>query len=136
MELILTKWDINDVEVTKRSSDGGVDVIANVKLGINEMRIAMQVKRYQVNQKIDVIPIRALRGALTEHNAIQGVFITTSDFTKPAIETATNHQPLIKLVSGKALVDDLIQKQIGVIEDLYGLIHIDEEYFQGFDSHL
>lgn len=43
-----------DVDVTKRSNDGGVDVIANVKLGINEMLGgAQRMESSYVQQLID-----------------------------------------------------------------------------------
>lgn len=136
-ELIGTYLEVmgyEDVVVTKKSHDGGVDVVANVNFGINEMKVVVQVKRYKQGNNIDVDTIRALRGAFSEHNAVQGVLVTTSDFTKNAMEIAKVN-PLIMPISGQILVEQLINKGIGINKGDYGLLSIDREFFDNLTEN-
>jgi restriction system protein len=46
---LLEAMGYEDVEVTSRSGDGGVDVIAEIEVGITLVREVVQVKRRQGN---------------------------------------------------------------------------------------
>ncbi len=117
-----------DVNVTNRTKDGGIDVSALVKFGVNEIKVVIQAKRYK-KTKVDPKTVRALRGALPEHEASHGIIITSSDFTSGAKEIAMKTQPFIQLISGEMIVEELIAKNIGIKKSKYGLIYIDEEFF-------
>ena len=93
-----------EVEVTSPTRDGGIDAIANVRFGVNEIKVVIQSKRYTTN-KIDEKTVRELRGVIPEHKAVQGVIVTTSDFTSGARESAGKVQPLIALITGDMLVE-------------------------------
>jgi restriction system protein len=68
------------VEVTPRSSDGGVDVIATFETG--QIKIYDQVKHHQKRGKlIDANDVRALVGVLNlKGNVSKGIITTTTDF--------------------------------------------------------
>lgn len=71
------------VRVTGRSNDGGIDIVME---GPEDTLIGVQVKRYK--NKIQAEQIRSFTGALTLKGLIEGIFLTTSDFTRGARETA------------------------------------------------
>ena len=71
-------------QATKYTQDGGIDgIIKEDKLGL-EM-IYLQAKRY-TDKTVGRSEIQAFAGALDMHRAKKGVFITTSNFSKGAIE--------------------------------------------------
>ncbi len=131
--LFFDSMKYDDVKVTKKSRDGGIDVIANLKFGVNEIKVVVQTKRYTKN-KIVAETIRALLGAVTDYNAAQGVLVTTSDFTVGAKELAKKNKSLIVLINGDMLVDQLIENNIGIKKYKYGLIYIDENFFENISQ--
>jgi restriction system protein len=90
-----------DTQLTKKSHDDGVDVIANGKnIGHKEL-LFIQCKKYK--SKINVKDIRELLGIIEVKNATKGVFCTTSDYTYDArkFSIKTNR---IELLNGKVIV--------------------------------
>ena len=84
--------------VAPPGKDGGIDIIAyKDALGFEKPRIKVQVKRYKEQNKIDVKPIRELRGLLNA-NEHAGIFITSSSFTKDAELFARQSDIHIKLI--------------------------------------
>src|SRR4051812_36863665 len=74
-----------DVELTKRTRDGGFDVVA-VRYKPEAERYLIECKRYSEDNKVDVSLVRQLAGVVTLEKATKGIFVTTSHFTKPAME--------------------------------------------------
>ena len=72
-----------DVEITAYQKDGGVDIILRASSGA---QIGVQVKR--TKNKIHVAQIRELAGALLVKGMPAGIFVTTSEFTREASDTA------------------------------------------------
>ena len=76
-------------EVTQYSNDGGIDgVIKEDVLGLG--RIHIQAKRYDQNNTVGREEIQKFVGALAVAQSNKGVFITTSSYSKGAIEYADN----------------------------------------------
>jgi len=70
-----------------KSGDGGIDgVIDQDPLGLD--RVYVQAKRYKSDTPVSEPEIRAFSGSLGAAKANKGVFVTTSYFTRPAIEFA------------------------------------------------
>lgn len=114
--------------VTKATNDGGIDGIINQDpLGTSTVYI--QAKRYIENNKVDRSSIQAFYGALAAVHADRGVFITTSDFSKPAIEFAKNQG--IVLINGMELTDLMIQYGVGVesVKD-FKIYRVENDYFE------
>ena len=86
MDLLLKMgygYDNNSGVVTGRSHDGGIDGIINEdKLGLDIIYI--QAKRYNDSNSVGRKEVQAFVGAM--ENVQKGVFITTSKFTKEAVE--------------------------------------------------
>ena len=115
--------------VTKYSHDDGIDgVIKEDKLGLDS--IYVQAKRYTTGsvQKPDM---QKFIGALSEQGASKGIFITTSDFSKGALETTRKAANVkIVLIDGVHLADYMIQYNIGVsTKQVYEIKKIDSDFF-------
>ena len=124
---LLRECGFDDVRVTKKSGDGGIDGSGKLKInGIFSFNIAFQCKRYQGT--VGAPEIRDFRGSLTT-DIEKGVFITTGSFSKQAVEEASNPgKQQIDLIDGEDFITKLAQFGIGVreIKDY----EIDEEYFK------
>lgn len=115
-------------EATKRSADGGVDgVIKLDKLGLDT--ICIQAKRFK-KQKVGEPLLRDFAGALLGYNAKKGVYITTSKFTKSAVEYVKKIESKIVLIDGNELSKLMIDFSIGVsMREVYKIKRIDSDYF-------
>lgn len=124
---LLRECGFDDVRVTKKSGDGGIDGTGKLKInGIFSFNIAFQCKRYQGT--VGAPDIRDFRGSLTT-DIEKGVFITTGTFSKQAIEEASNPgKQQIDLIDGEDFITKIAEFGIGVkeIKDY----EIDEEYFK------
>lgn len=123
---LLRECGFDDVKVTKKSGDGGIDGTGKLKInGIFSFNIAFQCKRYQGT--VGAPDIRDFRGSLTT-DIEKGVFITTGLFSKQAIEEASNPgKQQIDLIDGEEFITKLAEFGIGVkeVKDY----EIDEDYF-------
>ncbi|MEY2879622.1 MAG: hypothetical protein RLZZ15_2002 [Verrucomicrobiota bacterium] len=110
-----------------RSGDGGIDGIINEdRLGLDS--IYLQAKRW--DNPVGRPEIQKFAGALAEHRAKKGVFITTSTFTKEALASATKHDARIVLIDGEKLATLMIDHGLGVtLEASYEVKRIDSDYF-------
>lgn len=94
-----------DVRVSKKSADGGVDIIARMPLmvwPVESQLIQVQVKRWQ--RAVGRREVAELRGSLIPH-AI-GVIVTTGNYAKTAIiEAERPHLLPISLVDGHKLAE-------------------------------
>jgi len=110
-----------------RTGDGGIDGIINEdRLGLDS--IYLQAKRWE--NPVGRPEIQKFAGALAEHRAKKGVFITTSSFTKEALASATKHDARIVLVDGEKLATLMIDHGLGVtLEATYEVKRIDSDYF-------
>lgn len=113
-KIFLNRYGFTKMEVTSLSRDGGIDVKGLLKVGLAEMRVAAQCKRYAEGNKVGRPDISQFRGDITG-DFEQGIFITTSTFTKEAQEISFKPGcvPII-LIDGEQLADIMIDKAIGV----------------------
>jgi restriction system protein len=114
------------------SGDEGVDGVINLdKLGLQ--KIYIQAKRYKDGSPITPTTIQAFVGALVSKRAVGGVFITTSDFTRAAIEAATKSNLQLELINGARLGELLIQYKVGVRTKELVRANLDETFFEELD---
>ncbi len=114
------------------SGDEGVDGVINLdKLGLQ--KIYIQAKRYKDGSPITPTTIQAFVGALVSKRAVGGVFITTSDFTKAAIEAASKSTLQLELINGARLGELLIQYRVGVRTKELVKADLDETFFEELD---
>jgi hypothetical protein len=109
---LLTAIGFEDVDVTRYSGDGGIDVDAVLTVGgVTRVRTAIQVKRWKTN--VPGSTVRELRGGLMTDQ--RGLIITTASFTKDAVgESQAAGKTPISLIDGRRLVQLLVEKQVGV----------------------
>lgn len=116
--------------VTKVSGDEGIDgIIREDKLGFN--LIYIQAKRWDRNSTVGRPEIQKFVGALAGQGATRGLFITTAQFTKEAIEYAhKQHTTKIILIDGASLAELMIEYNVGVsVEATYSIKKIDSDFF-------
>lgn len=113
-----------------KSGDNGVDgVIDQDPLGVDQIYI--QAKRYAEGNNVGAGDIRDFFGALNLKRAQKGIFITTSDFTSSAQETANNLGTRIVLINGKELAKLMLRYNIGSRdEDVLHIKKLDEDFFE------
>jgi restriction system protein len=109
------------------TADGGVDgIIKEDRLGLDV--IYLQAKRWEGT--VGRPEIQKFAGALQGQRARKGVFITTSSFTKDALEYAERIDSKLILIDGEQLSQLMIDYDIGVTPIAsYHLKRIDSDYF-------
>lgn len=119
--------DIDNGEVTSKSGDEGIDgIIKEDKLGLD--KIYIQAKKWE--STIGRPEIQKFVGALHGKRAKKGIFITTSNFTKEAIEYAVNLDVVVVLIDGNKLTSLMIENDLGVtVKNVYKIRKIDTDYF-------
>lgn len=124
---LLRECGFVQVEVTKKSGDGGIDGTGKLKInGIFSFNVAFQCKRY--SGSVGASEIRDFRGSLTT-NIEKGILITTGTFTKQAKEEASSlGKQQIDLIDGEEFINKIAEFGIGVRE--VKTYEIDEEFFQ------
>ncbi len=123
---LLEELGYQNVEVTAGSGDGGVDVVADIELGITSVREVVQVKRHR--RPIQRKDLDALRGSLYRFNAVRGTIVTSSRFAKGTQDAAfASGAAPITLIDGDKLIDLLIEHGIGVRKRTFALLEMDAE---------
>ena len=122
---LLGEMGFEDIEVTSYGGDKGIDVRGTLVVGdVIRTKMAVQAKKWKHNVQAPVV--QQVRGSLGAHE--QGMIITTSDFSKGAIDEAERADAIpVALVNGEQLVDLLIEHQLLVKRVPYELINLDLE---------
>lgn len=112
-----------------KSGDEGIDgTIKEDKLGLDI--IYVQAKRWKPGNVVGRPEIHKFIGALAGQGAKKGIFITTSSFTKEAVEYTPKNETKIVLIDGERLAQHMIDYNIGCsIQQIYELKRIDSDYF-------
>jgi restriction system protein len=110
-----------------QSGDGGIDgIIKEDKLGLDV--IYLQAKRWE--NVVGSKEIRNFVGSLVGQKANKGVFITTSGFTRDALEYVKSITHKVILIDGEMLTQLMIENNIGVSKVIsYDIKKIDSDYF-------
>lgn len=110
-----------------RSGDGGIDgIIKEDKLGLDIIYI--QAKRW--GNTVGRPEIQKFAGALQGQRARKGIFITTSNFSKEALDYVKNIDSKIILIDGQRLSGLMIDHNVGVSPvSKYEIKKIDFDYF-------
>ena len=122
--LLLAEIGFEEVQVTARQGDGGIDVRGTLVVGeVIRTRMAVQVKRWKKN--VQTPTVQQVRGSLGAHE--QGLIITTSDFSSGARTEAERPDAVpVALMNGEQLISLLVENEIGVAKKSYELIKLDE----------
>lgn len=108
---LLTKIGF-EVELTRPTNDGGIDVFGTLVIGgAIRTRMAVQAKRWTHN--VQAPTVQQVRGALGAHDL--GLIVTTSDFSPGARAEASKIDRVpVALMNGVDLVSLLVEHQIGI----------------------
>ena len=123
---LLREAGFDNVEVTKKSGDGGIDGKGVFKIaGFVSFNIYFQCKRYEGTVPSSVI--RDFRGAIMGR-ADKGLIITTGVFSKDAKDEARRDGALIiDLIDGHDLANKLKEFNLGV--KIIEQVEINEKWF-------
>ncbi len=112
-----------------KSGDEGIDgTIKEDKLGLDIIYI--QAKRWKPGNMVGRPEIQKFVGALAGQGAKKGIFLTTSSFTKEALEYTPRNETKIVLINGEQLSELMIDYNLGcAIQQTYELKKIDNDFF-------
>jgi restriction system protein len=118
-----------EVEVTKRSGDGGIDGYGTIRVGgLISFNVLFQSKRYRGNIGPDTV--RDFRGAMVGR-ADKGLIISTGGFTLEARREATRDgAPPIDLIDGRLLTEKLRELRLGVRTVVVENVEVIEDWFR------
>ncbi len=110
---LLQAYGFKDMRVTPPSRDGGIDGHGKLKVGIAELKVAFQCKRW-TNGKIQRQDIDKFRGA-SQGKYDQAMFFTTSSFSRGAIAATTQQGAIsVVMVDGPQIVRLMVEKKFRV----------------------
>lgn len=114
-------------KIVGRSGDGGIDGTINEdRLGLDI--IYVQAKRWE--NPVGRPEVQKFAGALQGFRAKKGIFITSSSFTKEAIDFVSRIDSKIILIDGSSLAQYMIELDVGVsTKEIYKVKKIDLDYF-------
>ena len=122
--------------VTKLSNDGGIDgVIKEDILGFNH--ISIQAKRYALGNNVGRNEVQSFVGAVAGTPSKKGVFITTSDFTKGAVDyvDSLNGSPTVILINGHQLTDYIYDFGLGLQTEMtFKVMKMDSDYWDSMED--
>lgn len=123
----------DSAEVTKYTNDRGIDgIIKEDVLGLG--RIHIQAKRYAKNNSVGRQEIQKFVGALAVAKSNKGVFITTSGYSKGAIEYVDSlaGSATVVLVDGRKLAEYIYDYNLGMqIEQTIDIKKLDSDFWDG-----
>lgn len=104
LKKFLEDLGFSDINVTKRSGDNGIDLIAYkssiLDLDIDPEKYIIQAKRYK-----STVPVKEIREFKGTSSYEKRIFITTSDFSRSGIEEAENDSSRkIILINGEQIL--------------------------------
>jgi restriction system protein len=92
-----------EVQQTEFGADGGIDIIFNSAKWAKPTPFGIIQCKARPNWLVPVSAIRELLGVMVDRKAELGIFITTGNFTQPAIDFATGKR--IQLVNGQKFLN-------------------------------
>lgn len=121
---------LNKEAVTQKTNDEGIDGIVTAdKFGFDSVYI--QAKQWKIDSTVSRPEVQKFLGALVSKGASKGLFITTSTFTKGAIDCAKEVKPQkVVLVDGEQLAKLMIEYNLGVSTvETYEVKRVDYDFF-------
>ncbi len=124
---LLAAVGFEEIEVTSKSNDGGIDVRGTLVVGdVIRTRMAIQAKKWKKGRNVHSPVVQQVRGSLGAHE--QGLIITTSDFSPGARTEAMRSDAVpVGLMNGEQLVALLVESEIGILRKPHTLLELAEE---------
>jgi restriction endonuclease Mrr len=103
-----------DVTVTGGTGDDGIDLVAELVLGIGGQRVGIQAKCLGGHREVGPNPVRLLRDALSTQACSTGAIVATCTFNKDAVAVAVEPgKPPVELVDADRLTDLALEYGVG-----------------------
>jgi restriction system protein len=114
-----------------KTGDEGIDgVIDEDRLGLDAVYV--QAKRWKADHTVGSADVQGFIGSLVGKKASKGVFITTSDFSQPALKYLESVAHRVVPISGPEVARLMFDHGVGVrTRHTYQVKAIDESYFEG-----
>lgn len=123
-------------QATPLSKDGGIDgIIKEDILGFG--RIYIQAKRYARDRAVERDEVQKFVGALAVVQSNKGVFITTSYFSKGAIDyvKSLNNAATIVLIDGNQLAEYIYDFGVGMqLEQTIKVKKLDQDFWETMEN--
>lgn len=117
-------------DIAQRGPDGGIDIIAYTDpLGTKQPRIIVQVK-HRPNDSIASDEIQKLSGTL-KRNTDVGIFVTSGQFSKPAIKEARNSREHIELIDFSRFISLWVEYYNELTDEQKNMLPLHTVYFLG-----
>lgn len=128
---LLLESGFQEVVITGRSGDGGIDGIGRLQVNsLVSTKVLFQCKRYQGS--VSANTVRDFRGAMAGRSE-NGIVITTGTFTRSAMDEALRDGvPPIELVDGGRLVELCEELRIGLRP--VTTFEVDSRFFADFET--
>ncbi|GCE03837.1 restriction endonuclease [Dictyobacter aurantiacus] len=124
---------LEDISVTRYVGDGGIDAEGTLVAGSWKLPLGIQVKRYRNNvQRPDIDRfVGALSGRFSN-----GLFVTTADYARQALQKATTSVPRVLTLNGEQIVSLMIEHRLGLRASPHNAekLDIDGDYFASFEA--
>lgn len=128
---LLREAGFSSVQVTGRTSDGGIDgtgVYSPSTPSLISFPVVFQCKKYQGN--VGPSLIRDLRGAMSGRGD-KGIFVTTGSFTREAqAEASRDGVPTVELIDGDRLCELLKEFGLGTEVENIERVSVTPEFFE------
>jgi restriction system protein len=130
-QALLLEAGFEDVEVTGRSGDRGIDGRGTLKVNpLFSMKVAFQAKRY--DDTVGSGTIRDFRGAVVGR-ADRGLLMTTGTFSRDAeLEAGRDGATHVELIDGASIVDLMQQFEFGLKP--VSTFRVDHGFFDKFEN--
>lgn len=115
-------------ETTRYSQDGGIDgLVRSDYLGFE--LVYVQAKRWQNN--VGRRDVSQFIGDILQKGAKKGIFITTSDYNKEALNAPNVQNLQLILINGEQLAQYMIDLELGVsVAQIHKVYKVDTDYFE------
>lgn len=129
---LLREAGFQNVEVTGRAGDGGIDGMGILQVNtLVSFKVLFQCKKYK-GSAVTPSQVRDFRGAMSGR-ADKGIILTTGGFTQEAKKEAVRDGvPPIELVDGEKLVAMLEELEVGLVP--VRAFRVDEPFFATFGN--
>lgn len=117
--------------IVNRRTDGGIDYALNLCGITSNVNMLLAIRRWLNAKKYNVKHIEEFVKSMSNHKFNLGVIISFSDYETEVYEYVNNHSEFpITLLKVEHLVDMLISKKIGVIQNLINIYKLDTNYIE------
>ena len=108
---VFHRQGFDQVDLTADRQDGGYDIhLQRADPLLGKQTYLVEVKRYKRDRKVDISPVRSLLGVVLANDAERGILVTTSSFSKAALDFAEKSERL-NLIDGVELEKMLLAQE-------------------------